>query len=105
MLLAEVDAGDLELPNENIDIGEPPQAGKYKGADEAYAKLIGKLAEKEFTGISPDLRQNILAYYKDPTLSPPARPTGKEQAESVKLLGQLDQLRAVPAAVPVAQLP
>jgi|SRR5580700_9658746 hypothetical protein len=104
-LLAAVDAGHPELPNENIDIGKPPQAGQYKGADEAYAKLVGKLAEKQFAGISSDLRENILAYYQDPTPSLPARPTGKEQAESVKLLGQLDQLRAVPVAVPVAQRP
>ena len=71
-LLAGVDAGDPELPNENLDLGEPPQAGQYKGADAAYAKLVGKLADKQFAGISPDLRQNILAYYKDPKLSFPA---------------------------------
>jgi hypothetical protein len=104
-LLAAVDAGQLELPNENIDIGEPPEVGKYKGADEAYAKLVGKLAEKRFADISPDLRENILAYYKDPSPSIPAKPTDKERAESARLQEQLDRLRAVPEAVPVAQLP
>jgi len=30
-LLANVEAGRLELPNENFDVGEPPAAGKYLG--------------------------------------------------------------------------
>jgi len=104
-LLAAVEAGHLELPNENIDIGEPPRPGKYKGADQAYAKLVGKLAEKQFADISPDLRGNILAYYKDPTPSIPANRSEKEKAESLKLLDQLNQLKAVPDALPAAQLP
>ena len=98
MLLAGVEAGNLQLPNENIDIGEPPQAGKYKGADEAYAKLVGKLAEKQFAGISPDLRQNILAYYQDPVPPIDSGLTGKEKAESSKLLDELDRLKAVPVS-------
>ena len=104
-LLAGVDAGDPELPNENLDLGEPPLAGQYKGADAAYAKLVGKLADKQFASITPDLRQNILAYYKDPKLSFPAESTEKDKAESAKLLEELDRLKAVPEVQPVAQLP
>ena len=52
-LLANADADSLELPNENFDLGEPPQAGKYKGADEAYAKLVGKLADSKFAAMKP----------------------------------------------------
>jgi hypothetical protein len=104
-LLAGVDAGDAELANENLDLGEPPLAGQYKGADAAYAKLLGKLADKQFAGMSADLRQNILAYYKDPTLSIPAQSTEKGRAESAKLLEELHRLKAVPEALPVAQLP
>ena len=92
--LANVAAGGPELPNENFDLGEPPQAGKYTGADEAYAKLVGKLAEKQFAGMSADLRQNILAYYRDSNLRIPARSTGTENAERVKPLAQLDRLKA-----------
>src|ERR1700691_3043303 len=86
-LLAQVDAGHPELENENLDLGEPSRAGQYKGADEAYAKLVGKLADKQFSGIASDLCQNILAYYKDPS-------TNKDNAESVKLLEELDRLKA-----------
>ena len=102
-LLANVDAGQPELPNVNFDSGEPTAAGKYKGADEAYAKLVGKLAEKQFAGMSPDLRQNILAYYKDPSI--PASSTEREKADLTKLHGQLDQLKAVAEAVPAPQVP
>ena len=79
---------------------EPTIAGKYKGTDEAYAKLVGKLADHQFAGMQPDLRQNILAYYKDLNPSIPAKSTKKEKAELTKLLDQLDRLKAVPEADP-----
>ena len=88
-----------ELPNENFDVGGATIAGKYKGTDEAYAKLLGKLADRQFAGMKPDLRQNILAYYKDLNPSIPAKSTKKEKAELTKLLDQLDRLKAVPEAV------
>ena len=45
-LLATVAAGGSELPDENLDAGGAMIAGKYKGTDEAYAKLLGKLADR-----------------------------------------------------------
>ena len=99
-VLANVDAGGTELPNENFDVGGPSIAGKYKGTDEAYAKLLGKLAGRKFAGMPAELRSDILAYYKD--LNPPVstKSTKKEKTESAKLLDQLDLLKAVPEAVP-----
>ncbi len=98
--LAEVRAGRLILPNENFDVGEPPQAGKYQGADEAYEKLVGKLADRQFAGMPPGLRQNILAYYGD--WSPPlsAMVTAKKRARWTTLLSQLNQLKATPQSEP-----
>jgi len=93
--LANVAAGGPTLPNENFDLGLPPQAGKYKGADEAYAKLVGKLAEKQFAGMSTDLRQNILEFYRDSNPPIRARSTEKETAGRAKLV---DQLRVIPAS-------
>ena len=63
-LLANVDAGDFELRNENIDLGSPTVASRYEGADLACDKLPGKLADRKFIGISADLRTNIPDYYK-----------------------------------------
>ena len=102
-LLANVDAGGTELPNENFDAGGATIAGKYKGTDEAYAKLLGKLADRKFAGMQPDLRQNILTYYKDLSPSISARSTKKEKAEFTKLLDQLEQLKAAPESVPAPQ--
>jgi hypothetical protein len=104
-LLASVDADRQELPNVNFDAGEPTHLGKYKGADEAYAKLVGKLAEFQFEGMKPDLQRNILAFYKDLAPSITAKSTKKEKAKLTKLLDQLDRLKAVPQVVPEPQVP
>lgn len=95
-LLSQVEAGRLQLPNENFDVGGPDVPGKYKGTDEAYAKLLEKLASHQFAALAPGLRHNILAYYKglSPTVS--AKFSRKEKAESAKLLDRIDRLKAVP---------
>ena len=65
-LLATVDRpGGLALPNENFDAGGVTTAGEYRGTDEAYEKLLGKLADRGFAQVPPELRADILAYYKD----------------------------------------
>jgi hypothetical protein len=94
--LANVGAGSAELPNENFDLGEPPRAGQYKGADEAYAKLVGKLAEQKFAGMPTELRENILEFYHGVNPSAAARATEKEVAGRMKLIEQLDRLKAIP---------
>jgi hypothetical protein len=96
-LLTNVAAGQLQLDNDNFDIGQLSRAGIYNGADEAYAKLVGKLADRQFAGTSPELRQNILAFYTDVKKPIHARSTAKEMVESAKLVDQLDRLKAIPA--------
>jgi len=92
LLLADVAAGRFEmLTNENIDIGAPTVAGKYLGADLAYDKLLDKLAEHKFAGVSADLRSNVLDYYKD--RKPPLAPaTPKVTAAWDKVMEQRTQL-------------
>jgi hypothetical protein len=93
-LLLTVDAGHVELVNENFDVGTPTVAGDYLGADLAYDKLLGKLANHKFTGISGGLRTNILGYYQD--RKPPASPlTKKATAEWAKLTEEREQLDQV----------
>lgn len=90
-LLANVDAGGPALLNQNFDVGEPTPAGTYAGTDQAYQKLVEKLADRQFNGVSAELRANILDYYKDRT--PPASPvTKKSSVDWAKLLDRLDQL-------------
>lgn len=64
-LLAAEQAGRLRIPDENFDLGEPPKAGDYKLADDTYAKLVERLARRDFSGVSLALRNDILTFYKD----------------------------------------
>jgi hypothetical protein len=102
-LLANVSAGRLELANENFDLGQPLAASKYLGADQAYDQLLGKLADRKFAGVSPDLRGNVLDYYID--RKPPASPSAKKAAaEWKKLMSEVEELRAA-AAISVTDAP
>jgi hypothetical protein len=94
VLLSNASAARFELANENFDVGEPSAAGKYVGADQAYDQLLGKLADRKFSGVSPELRGNILAYYKDrkPPTSPPTK--GAHAVDWEKLTSELAQLQA-----------
>src|SRR5690349_21071011 len=52
--LEDLSAGRLKLANANFDVGEPSPAGQYLGTDQAYDHLLDKLAQRKFTGISPE---------------------------------------------------
>jgi Zinc dependent phospholipase C len=94
-LLASVGANRLELANENFDLGTPAVAGQYPGADLAYDKLLDKLAERKFAGVSADLRANILDYNKErkrPT-SPPTRKANAEWAKRLEERVRMEQFQ------------
>jgi len=57
--------------------------------DDAYAKLLSQLAGRKFDLTTPDLRDNIMAFYSD--LSIPIE-TKKNPGEWQNLLTELDQL-------------
>ena len=97
-LLANVDAGGLELPNENFDLGIPVVSGPVQGADLAYDKLLDKLAGHKFAGASPDLRSNILDFLKDrkPPAYPATKKAGAEWAKLIQERAQFAQLSGKP---------
>lgn len=64
-LVAAVGTG-LALGNPNLDLGRPSRAGEYRLADRAYSGLLDKLGRRDFAGIGPELRDDILAFYADP---------------------------------------
>ncbi len=96
LLLATM-AGDNPAPlaNENFDAGGATVAGKYRGTDEAYAELLGKLADHKFEGVQTDLRDNIIAYYRNASVAPNATP--KEQAAWARQMEQLKALATAPS--------
>lgn len=54
----------LNLPNTQLDTGQPTRAGAYKLTDETYAELVGKLYKADFKHLTPSLQQNILQFYQ-----------------------------------------
>jgi hypothetical protein len=84
-----------ELPDRDLDTGEPTKPAEYALADAAYAKLLTQIADKKFAQTSPELRDNILAFYANATA--PAN-TKKSDIKWEKVSAALDQLKG-------AQLP
>ena len=77
-LLAAVGRGRLNLPNDNIDVGEVTKAGKYKLTDAAYAKLLHKL-EGHYADLPQDLRSDILGFLPGP------EPSDRDQGQRKRL--------------------
>ena len=105
-MLSEVGAGRLTLSNENLDVGAPTSAGKYKLTDAAYSELLHKL-QGHYTEMPQELRSDILAFYRD--LDAP-NSTRANHEEWARVLEELDRLRSVdmdlrPPAVAVAKAP
>lgn len=81
----------LQLPNRDFDTGKPTQPTEYKMADNAYAKLAVKLADRDPASIDPKLRADILTFFENRDL-PFA--TKKEPKEWKETLAALDKLKS-----------
>ena len=79
------------LPDADLDSGLPTKAGEYSLADDAFAKLVTRLADKKFDRTSPELRTSILDFYSN--AKAPTK-TKENQGQWEKVLAALDQLRA-----------
>jgi hypothetical protein len=90
-MLTEVGRGRIDLQNRDFDTGRPTHAGEYSLADEAYAKLLEKLAGRDFEKVTASLRENILAFYGD--LNAPIA-TKKDKEDWRNTLRALDRLKA-----------
>jgi hypothetical protein len=60
---ADAKVGDLKISNRDLDTGKPVSPGEYSFTDRAYDKLLAKLADKKFDGVTPELRENIVTFY------------------------------------------
>jgi hypothetical protein len=101
-LLNEVRKKDLGLPNTDFDTGHKTHAGEYKLSDKAYERLLDYLARDDFQRLTPELRENVLAYYHDPN-APIA--TKKKAAAWAKTREQLERLKSVtPSEAPAIQI-
>ena len=97
--LEQVHNDALVLPNADLDTGLPTKAAEYSLTDEAYAKLLSQLSDRKFDLTSPELRDNILQFYSDPSA---AIETKKDQARWQNVLTELIQLKSFSPAPTVA---
>jgi hypothetical protein len=51
------------VPNLNFDTGKAVELGAYGLCDKAHARLLDKLAEEKFKGVSEPVRAHLLAFY------------------------------------------
>jgi hypothetical protein len=100
--LEEVRTETLVLPNCDLDSGLPTKAGEYSLADQAYAAWLARLSERKFDFTSPQLRDNVLQFYSD--LSVSIDITGKPDNWQT-MLTELQQLRAMTPITKVATEP
>jgi hypothetical protein len=66
-LLAEASSNSLRLANTDFDTGRMTHAGEYVLTDKSYGRLLDQLAHNDFVQVTPALRENILAFYGDPS--------------------------------------
>ena len=60
---AQAEQGGLKLTNRDLDTGRGVSPGEYALTDRTYDKLLIQLADNNFEGVTPDIRQNILGFY------------------------------------------
>jgi len=93
----QAESGALTLPDKNLDIGRLGASGQYALADKTYARLLNGLSNHHFRGMTPELRADILSFYRRP--EPPA---GERQHEWQRTMRQLAALRRLETGATVA---
>jgi hypothetical protein len=93
-MLAQTKAGALDLPNRDFDTGRPTRAGEYRLADHAYAKLLEKLESRKFENLSPELRENILAFFSDLSAPIAVKKDKDDWRDTLRALNHLKSLQA-----------
>ena len=88
--LKAVQAGLLDPPNMDLDTGRLTESGEYRYCDQTYAKLLDKLEHRHFTGVPPELRDNLLSFYQNPG----DNAMRKRPRQWRKILRELDELSA-----------
>jgi Zinc dependent phospholipase C len=88
------------IHNDNLDTGTVTGPGEYPLADQTYAELVERLQKAHFAGVSPELRSDLLGYYRD--LNAPFA-TKKNKKEWSKLVQDVNELNATPSRAVPAQ--
>jgi hypothetical protein len=98
-LIVELRSGQLDLPNDNFDVGEATGPGVYALNDDAHAKLLDKLANQKFAGVSPELRDELIHFYSEPSA---AYSTKRDAKAWAAVQSELAQLKSATPSVAAA---
>jgi hypothetical protein len=101
LLLTQTRSGMPDVPNNNFDTGTVTPPGAYFMNDDVHAKLLGELAKRNFAGVTPDLRAELLQFYSDPN-APNA--TKRKPKDWIKVQVALQQLKNTPQAPVTADM-
>jgi Zinc dependent phospholipase C len=88
--IAQARRGMLYLVNDDLDTGRATVRGEYRRADNTYTKLLDRLADHQFRGLNPALRDNILKFYSG---SGPVAITQEGMERQEKTQRELDEMR------------
>jgi hypothetical protein len=80
------------LQNTDFDTGRMTHAGEYRLTDNSYGHLLDELAHDNFAQITPELRENILAFYSDPNAP---LFTKRDASAWTRIQDELKKLKAV----------
>jgi len=94
-LLKQQGVRPLQLADLDFDTGKPTRPGEYRMADNAYATLAQKLAEKDPSSMDPSVRQNVLAFFSD--LNQPYW-TKQKREEWLETVAAVEKLKSEGAA-------
>jgi hypothetical protein len=87
----------LDLPDKNYDVGVITPAGVYRLTDDTQAFWLHKLAGKRFATLTPEIKQELLEFYKD--LNAPID-TKRKPKEWRQTLAELQGLKQTDAFSP-----
>jgi hypothetical protein len=93
---------DHPLVNRDLDTGNPVKPAGYRLTDDTYALLLHRLVQTPVAPIPPGIKDDILAYYADPSL-PFA--TKKIPAAWTQLQADLVTLRTMPTSTDPIPIP
>jgi len=100
LLNEERETGKPGLVNGNFDLGEVSGPGKYKLSDTTHAKLLDKLADQKFAGMTPEIRAELLDFF---SASDTPFAMKKDKKVWAKVQTELEALKRAPAEQKVAE--
>jgi Zinc dependent phospholipase C len=87
--LAELSAGKVTLRNDNLDMGKDTPPGEYHLNDDTYADLLHRLAEDNFSRVTPGLQADIERFYANPASPNAAKRSSERWSRIQRELAQL----------------